>query len=140
MYFILTLHRKFSTGTFSLSMWLAHRSYFWLMPHQQKVKVCFGNSLTWVAGIFKVFTPYWYGWLTDTETHVFYVASYIIHYSYFRLILVFIQGFKTEFYIASDETSSSTTEDSVLISLTAYFKQNPVGSMNKMQGTEWHVL
>lgn len=54
-------------------------------------------------------------------------------------MLVFIQGFKTEFYISSDEPSSSTTEDSVLISLIAYFKQNPVGCMNEMQGTEWHV-
>jgi hypothetical protein len=51
-------------------------------------------------------------------------------------MLVFIQGFKTEFYISSDEPSSSTTEDSVLISLIAYFKQNPVGCMNEMQGTE----
>jgi hypothetical protein len=26
-----------------------------------------------------------------------------------------------------------------LIGLIAYFKQNPVGCMNEMQGTEWHV-
>jgi hypothetical protein len=51
-------------------------------------------------------------------------------------MLVFIEDLKTEFYITSDETSSSTTEDIVLIGLIAYFKQNPVGCMNEMQGTE----
>jgi len=51
-------------------------------------------------------------------------------------MLVFIQGLKTEVYITSDETSSFTIEDSVLIDLIAYFKQTPVGCMNEMQRTE----
>jgi len=51
-------------------------------------------------------------------------------------MLVFILGMKTEVYITSNEPLSSTTEDSVLIDLTAYFKQNSVGCMNEMQGTD----
>ena len=51
-------------------------------------------------------------------------------------MLIFIQGLKMEVYIISNEPSSSTTEDRVLIDLTAYFKQNPVGCTNEMQGTE----
>jgi hypothetical protein len=59
----------------------------------------------------------------------------MIFYSDYRLMLVFIQGLKTDCLIASDEPSFSMTADNVLISLIAYFKQNPVDSVNEVQGT-----
>jgi hypothetical protein len=51
-------------------------------------------------------------------------------------MLVFIQVLKMEVCITSNEASSSTTEERVLIDLIAYFKQNPVGCTNEMLGTE----
>ena len=101
-------------------------------------KSLFGNFLPVLLDSPEVFIPYGYGWLPETETHKFFVASYTIHYCYFMLMLIFIQGLKMEVSITSDEPLSSTTVDRVLIELTAYFKQNPVGCTNEMQGTEWH--
>lgn len=53
--------KKLSTGIFSAFVWLTHKNYFWLMPHQQKVKVCFGNYFTCVVGLSRSFhsIPIW---------------------------------------------------------------------------------
>ena len=134
-----TITQKFFNRNFFSVCVINSQKLFLTDATSTESKSLFWNFLPVLLDSPEVFTPYQYALLPKTETHVFYAASYIVHNSYFILMLVFIQDLKTEFYITSDETSSSTTEDSVLIGLIAYFKQNPVGCTNEMQRTEWRV-
>lgn len=50
-------------------------------------------------------------------------------------MLAFVQGLKTDCYIASDEPSSSVTAE-CLSQPNSLFQTKSVGSMNEVQGTE----